>query len=307
MTKHPLSRPFFIASLMLATSLSVVAGAQENRAGMMERLDRLERDLQMLQRNYYRDGAPAAEGAALAAPASAAAHLEVQINDMQVGLRELRGQIEEMEFQQRRLTEQMDVLSKDVGLRLSDLESRAQAPVISPDVTTIDGENVVQGTTNVTNAPMVEPVVTPQPVIAPAVETPATTSSAFENAKDHYNAAFKELNDAQYDSSATLFSSFIKQYPDDSLIGNAYYWLGETYYVRKNYAEAANQFRLGFEKMPEGPKAADNLLKLSMSLSAIDRSKEACVVLNQLIKKYGGSSEVVDRKAKKERTKLACE
>ena len=57
-----------------------------------------------------------------------------------------------------------------------------------------------------------------------------------------------------------------QRYPNDPLAGNAQYWLGETYYVRKDYKNAAAAFAEGYQKYPKGPKAADDLLKLGMSL-----------------------------------------
>ena len=62
--------------------------------------------------------------------------------------------------------------------------------------------------------------------------------------------------------------SFVERYPKDPLAGNAQYWLGETFYVRKDYSNAATAFAQGYEKYPKGAKASDDLLKLGMSLTA---------------------------------------
>ena len=58
MVYHQLCRLFFIGLSFL--TLSVTSASAQNQSGMVDRLDKLERDLQMLQRNYYRDGGPAA-------------------------------------------------------------------------------------------------------------------------------------------------------------------------------------------------------------------------------------------------------
>ena len=70
--------------------------------------------------------------------------------------------------------------------------------------------------------------------------------------------------------------SFIQRYPNDSLAGNAQYWLGETYYVRKDYNNAAAVFAEGYQKYPKGGKAADNLLKLGMALGQLGQKTDAC-------------------------------
>ena len=35
------------------------------------------------------------------------------------------------------------------------------------------------------------------------------------------------------------FKAFIGEHPNDPLTSNAYYWLGETFYVRKNYMKGS--------------------------------------------------------------------
>jgi TolA-binding protein len=89
-------------------------------------------------------------------------------------------------------------------------------------------------------------------------------------------------------------------------VGNAYYWLGETHYIRQDYVSAADNFREGFEALPNGPKAADNLLKLAMSLSAMKKTNDACVVLDQLLVKFKETSTTVAQKAQSERTRIGC-
>ena len=77
-------------------------------------------------------------------------------------------------------------------------------------------------------------------------------------------------------------SAFVQRYPNDPLAGNAQYWLGETYYVRKDYENAATAFAEGYQKYPESGKAADNLLKLGMSLGNLGKKSEACSAFARL-------------------------
>ena len=48
---------------------------------------------------------------------------------------------------------------------------------------------------------------------------------------------------------------FLEKHPQDDLASNAQYWLGETYYVRKNYQDAAFAFAEGYQRYPESRKA----------------------------------------------------
>jgi tol-pal system protein YbgF len=96
------------------------------------------------------------------------------------------------------------------------------------------------------------------------------------NAQDQYNYAMGLLTQANYPAAEQAMRAFVQKYPKDPLAGNAQYWLGETYYVRKDYGNAATAFAQGYEKYPKGPKAADDLLKLGMSLTALNQKADAC-------------------------------
>jgi len=143
---------------------------------------------------------------------------------------------------------------------------------------------------------------------AAKTEKPAESKPADDgSAKEQYDAAFKQLNQGDYEKARTQFSEFVSKNPNHELVGNAYYWLGETYYIKQQYAKSAEEYRKGFEALPEGPKAPDNLFKLSKSLAQDKREKEACVVLAQILKKYASDTKSVVRKAANESKKLKCE
>jgi tol-pal system protein YbgF len=140
----------------------------------------------------------------------------------------------------------------------------------------------------------------------PAGNTPAATGADFPDSNAAYNAAFKKLNSKDYSGAAAGFDEFVKAYPKDPLTSNAYYWLGESYYARGDYTRAAEGFRKGFESNPQGQKAPDNLLKLAMSLDNIKRNKEACIVLGQVVSKYGDSAPRTKERAEAERSRMQC-
>ena len=87
---------------------------------------------------------------------------------------------------------------------------------------------------------------------------------------------------------------------------NALYWLGETFYVRKDYDKAARAFAEAYQKYPNGPKGADNLLKLGMSLAGKGEKDSACVALAQLRKEYPKGPEPVLKRGESEMATLGC-
>lgn len=287
----------FLLALTASTALAQSA---------TERLERLERDFQALQRQMYRgaDG----RAAAPAATGSAAANLQVRFTALEEELRQLRGQVEENRYQTEQASRQLQLLQEDIEYRLTQLEQKTGATIpVAPE----DGA-----------APVDPAAVTPSPAATPATPVPSATPPAPgtpvtptaepagatpQSAKELYNYAIGLMNKAQYAEAATAFNRFIQQYPQDKLLGNAFYWLGETYYVREDYLQAADKFRQGFESMPEGVKAPDNLLKLAMSLAKLDKKREACVVLQQIQIKYKAGPDTVLGRAARESENLSCQ
>lgn len=134
----------------------------------------------------------------------------------------------------------------------------------------------------------------------------AGSVSSTDLATAAYENAFALLKASDFDSAETEFKRFLDQYPDNSLVPNAKYWYGETFYVRGQYDKAARIFAEGYQSYPKGGKAADNLLKLGMSLAGLNKTEDACVALKQLEKEYSKTSGPVIKRAKQEISRLGC-
>ncbi|HEY6942275.1 tol-pal system protein YbgF [Dokdonella sp.] len=101
-----------------------------------------------------------------------------------------------------------------------------------------------------------------------------------------YNEAFAALKDGRYAESARRFQTFIDQYPDSDLTGNAYYWLGESYYVTQNYKIAQDAFQTLLTRYPNSQKAPDALLKVGYSQYEQKQWDQAEATLNDVVQKY---------------------
>lgn len=306
---RPFLPRFFTATFVVAALASGPLYSQDTNAELLQRLDQLESQLNVM-RDYREREDSRVKPVRTNVPVAGAARFEVELAEVQEELRFLRGRMEELEFEQRRVSDEFNKLQQDMDARMAALESGSSGAASAPPV--IGGADALAAADPYaapdTTAPE-EKTVGAEPESAKPVATaaPEKKESRFSSAREHYDAAFKALNQSDYTQAQGLFESFLKSYPKDVLKGNAYYWLGETYYVQHKFAPAADRFRSGFEAMPDGPKAPDNLLKLAMSLSTLDRKKEACVVLGQLQKKYAEKSSVILRKASKESAKLQCQ
>ena len=130
----------------------------------------------------------------------------------------------------------------------------------------------------------------PATIIAPAQEisplgiAPQSTGSSDE--KKEYDLALSALKESKFEESEKLFASFMQKYTNSELMGNAYFWYAETFYRRGEFDKAAVHYLKGYKQYPKSPKAADNLLKLALSLGELKKNKDACAMLNKLDAEY---------------------
>lgn len=249
---------FRIIVLALAALLGSIpaASAQDtgDAAALSDRLDRMQRDLNALQRQVYQGGPPpaAATGQAPQASGPLALQDEDRMTRLEDQMRDLNGKVETLNNGISQLSVRLDKLSSDVDMRLTALEHGAgPAGATAP------------------------PPAAPKAATASA-NAPATTPN------EQYEAAFALLRRADYPGAEQALRTFVTQHPKDPLAGNAQYWLGETFYVRKNWKDAAIAFAEGYQKYPRSGKAPDDLLKLAMSLGNMGQKANACTALARL-------------------------
>jgi len=101
-----------------------------------------------------------------------------------------------------------------------------------------------------------------------------------------YKVAYDLLRAGQHDAAAERLRAFVKRFPHHDFADNAQYWLGEAYYDRKRYAEAALEFRTTVEKFPSGNKAPDALVKLGYCLLAMGEQQKGREVLARVSETY---------------------
>jgi tol-pal system protein YbgF len=142
-------------------------------------------------------------------------------------------------------------------------------------------------------------VVASRQVAAPSILPPGTP-------KQKYDYAFSLLQKRDFKTAELALRAFLQEHPEDGYVGNAYYWLGETYYVRKQYTDAAIIFSDGYSRFPEGPKAPDNLLKLGKSLAEVGETTAACKTFSELLGKFPNANTRILANAKGELDRVGC-
>jgi tol-pal system protein YbgF len=113
-----------------------------------------------------------------------------------------------------------------------------------------------------------------------------STSAAGQGA---YAQAFEALKSGNYGAAIAGFRLYLANNPTGELADNAQYWLGETYYVTRDYDNAAMAFRAVGERWPNSRKAPDALLKLGFTQYELKQYAEVRVTLTQVTKRFPDS------------------
>lgn len=295
------------------------------QSDVSRRLNRLENEIQTLSRALFR-GEELPTGVVIErADAQANAQVEIRLQQLEQELRDLRGTLEEIRFSNESLQRDVERFKGDLELRIQDLERSGRASNATTDTGSKMGYATRNPAINPDDVIIREP---PQPLsnatqggndftwssgssgrsggVENSLGTLSSPQSGADGATTLYERAFALLKNADYNKAQSEFQGFLNQHPDHILAGNAKYWLGETYYVRGEFEDAARLFAQGYQEFPKGSKAADNLLKLGMSLSALGKNEDACIALSQIeTGGFRGVDSVLSR-AEQEKSRLGC-
>ncbi|MGN7611389.1 tol-pal system protein YbgF [Magnetococcales bacterium HHB-1] len=146
----------------------------------------------------------------------------------------------------------------------------------------------------VVSVPPQEPVpaVTAAPPNNP-VPPPATVKpKPPESPQAAYDTAFVLLQSGKYNEASTSFSNFLEWFPDHELTDNAQYWVGEIYYVQKQFPEALVAFNQVLVRWPTSDKVPACLLKIGFAFYELGDLENAKTSLSRLIKDFPKSNAV---------------
>jgi tol-pal system protein YbgF len=232
----------------------------------------------------------------LASPASAqrdsSVYIEDRMNQLQQTVTSLTGQLEQLQNQNHQLKQQLDKMQADYDFRIDQLEKGKGGTGSRPSVPPASAPPA-----------SVPPAAVP-PGRSPTASAPPTASGA--PGEQLYHDAFKLLQDGDYAAAARAFKSFVQSNPKHPLAGSAQYWLGETYYARRDYQQAMVAFAEGYKTYKTSPKGPDNLLKLGITLAAMNKKRDACAVFQRFNQDYPRATDLQKRRIDQERQRNSC-
>ncbi|MFT4002312.1 MAG: tol-pal system protein YbgF [Rhizobium sp.] len=264
---------------------------------------------------------------------------EVRLQQLEDQMRQLNGRVEEMSYQLLQMQEQIRKTQEDNEFRFQQLEKRgggapaaggamkkseADVPAQGSggqqdDIANVIGDSQqgggagkppsqlgsmqfdqsgnqlgssMSGASNGAGAP-------------PSAGSGAQTAS-LGSESEQYKAAYGHVLSGDYSVAEQEFRQYIESYPSSARAADANFWLGEALYSQGKYNEAAKTFLNAHQKYSGSEKAPEMLLKLGMSLAALDNKDTACATLREVTKRYPKASKAVTGKVASEEKRLAC-
>ncbi|ATN35397.1 tol-pal system protein YbgF [Rhizobium sp. ACO-34A] len=266
----------------------------------------------------------------------------IRVQQLEEEIRTLNGRIEEMSYQLLQMQEQMRKTQEDNEYRFQDLEKGGakKSGALDKPVNTgasqqdsvaqiITQEPAAGGNSAASSPSLGQPEQTlgsidldssgmPQTATInqdavnkssalPGVTAPSSTQSAAGGSEgDVYQVAYAHVLSGDYGMAENEFRDFITRYPKSNKIADANFWLGEALYSQGNFNEAAKTFLNAHQAYSTSPKAPEMLLKLGMSLAALDNTDTACATLREVSKRYPKASRAVVSKVASEQKRLGC-
>lgn len=284
-------------------------------------------------------------GAALPACAQDAADLLVRTTRLENQLRQMAGQIEQLQFENKRLSDQLSRFQQDVDFRLNEKgggrPSAGPAPQAAPpaggapqrqrrgdafDPTVQQGaagaprplgggiEGIIED--EYSGGPssgqpldlqgVGRPVQQGAVTNAPPRGQSVAAASGPATAREAYDGAYAAFQRREYEQAEMGFRQFLQSYPRDRLAVDATFWLGESYMQRQRYREAAEQFLKISKESPRAGKAPDSLLRLGMALNGLGAKEQACATYAKVGIDYPQASGAVRQAVERERRRSGC-
>jgi tol-pal system protein YbgF len=141
-------------------------------------------------------------------------------------------------------------------------------------------------------------------------DTPAATAPAAGGAElamgeqADFDRAKAALDAGDFQGALDQLDTFAQTYPGSPLEGEARFYKGEALRGLGQTASAARAYLDSFSGAPNGPRAADSLLQLGLSLDRLGQHQEACVTLAEVSNRYPDSAAA--QAAATERASLNC-
>ena len=213
-----------------------------------------------------------------------------QIQELNQEIGDLRSRIEVLEFELDKARDRQQQLYDDLDIRLRKVErlqtqtpTPTQTPQVSPEPSEQPASTEPEPET-ATESELPESTATDDVTVQPVIveEDPIL-------ARETYDDAFRTLKDGQFEDAQAKFQTFINSFPNNDLVGDAWYWIAEANYIIKKLEQAIETYKFVASEFPEHRRTPDSLLKIGYIYYDLENFEEAQLYLTEVVDKYPAS------------------
>jgi TolA-binding protein len=302
-----------LRSFLITTSLSLVvanapAQAQSAPKSVEGRVDKLEKEMQAVQRKVFPGGAgqvvspdvtpqpvPAQQ---IGSPASTPlADLTARVSAIESQVARLTGQVEESGFR----LKQLEDANAKLAAQVQALQAQAAPPPAPEAAATPQSPptQIFSVPAPAAQPPASKPAATKPPVAKPATTTPAASAArtqavaAIEKpstgnaALDGYTYGFRLWQAKFYPEAEVQLEDTLAKYGADPTASRTGNLLGRAYLDDGKPTQAAKVLFENYRARPKGDRAAESLAWVGEALIQLKRPKDACLAYDELKDSFG--------------------
>ena len=115
--------------------------------------------------------------------------------------------------------------------------------------------------------------------------------SARDTVRARYEQVLARMREGDLDYAQEGFTSFLTDHPSSELTPNAKFWLGESYYGKKDYRRAIDAYERVERDHPNSEKVPAAMLKKGYAFLALRDARQATAAFQQLVTRYPKTNE----------------
>lgn len=293
-----------LTALIVSTSLIALPAYAQSRKELAAVDVQLQQRLTTLEQRML-TGDPAAE------------RLMQRMDSLEAAQRSLTGEIERLVYERDTLQADVQAMSAELQARQAlidrmrihldavDLVASEQRSVTAPRVygETHSGEYVTQP---YSDGAAILSQVPAAPIFREENIDVQTYSGGGNDVAELGTIGQTKLAEGDFIGAQTAFKQYLDYNPDAADSGEMSFWLGESYFVRGGYADAADAYIASMRKDPNGVKAPDAMVRLAATLRELGNQSEACQTLAAFGSQFPSAPEAAKEKARIEAARTGC-
>ena len=271
-----------VAALIAALlALGPAPASAQQAATPEQRIQRLERQLEQMQRRVFPRGRPADTAGFADDPAatqSSVVNLSERLNSLERQLAEILRQTEENGNRIQTVEAEFGRARTEQDRRLRELETFVASAAAQPQPV---ATQPAPATPNTGTRPTVS--LTPTPT--PSTNGPAI--AAADPGEDAYSEGFRLWQSGQYDQAITALRAFTSAFPKHRRVSWANNLVGRSMLDNGQPRAAAEALLANYRSNPSGERAPDSLYYLGQALLKLGQPTQACNAYSELEEVYG--------------------